>query len=60
MNLTVKLLVTAGGLMAFSGGIFAILHLWLYAALIWAGALGCITGAFCFKNRDKNRGKNDE
>ena len=53
MNLTVKLLVTAGGLMALAGGIFAILHLWLCAVLIWAGALGCITGAFCFKNRDK-------
>ena len=41
----VRLLVAAGVLMLLAGGIFALMRQWLYAALLGAGALGCIAGA---------------
>ena len=41
----VRLLMAAGILMLLAGAIFGFEKQWLYAALIWVGALGC------FKNR---------
>jgi len=53
----VRLLIAASVLMVHAGGIFAFQKLWLYAALLGAGALGCIVGAINFKNIDD---KNNE
>ena len=50
-KVTVRLLVAAGVLMLLAGVIFAFLKLWLYAALLAAGAFGCLTGAMNFKNK---------
>ena len=47
---SVKLLCAAGALMLLAGGLFAFLRLWLYAALLGVGALGCLAGALCSKN----------
>lgn len=55
-NTAVGLLVAAGVLMLLACGIFAFMKLWLYTALLGAGALGCLTGAINFKNRkDKEK-----
>ena len=49
---TVRLLLTAGILLMIAGCIFGFIGQWIYAALVWAGAFGCIlrqsvaTGAF--------------
>lgn len=51
MEIATRLLVCAGTLMLIAGAIFGFLGQWLYAALIWAGALGCLTAALNFKNR---------
>ena len=48
----VRLLIAASVLMVHAGGIFAFQKLWLCAALLGAGALGCIAGAISFKNLD--------
>ena len=46
---TVRLLAVAGVLMLLAGGIFAFLRLWIYAALLLAGAFGCLAGALGFR-----------
>lgn len=51
MEIATKLLVCAGVLMLVAGAISGFLGQWLYAALIWAGALGCLAAAPNFKNR---------
>ena len=51
MEKAIRLLVAAGILMLLAGAIFGFLDQWLYAALIWAGALGCFVAALNFKNR---------
>jgi uncharacterized MnhB-related membrane protein len=51
MEKVIRLLVAAGILMLLAGAIFGFLDQWLYAALIWAGALGCLAAALNFKNR---------
>lgn len=51
MGIATKLLVCAGALMLVTGAIFGFSGQWLYAALIWAGALGCFVAALNFKNR---------
>lgn len=51
MEKAIRLLVAAGILMLLAGAIFGFLDQWLYAALIWAGALGCLAAALNFKNR---------
>ena len=38
-------------MMPLSGGIFAFVQQWIYAALVWVGAFGCLVAAFNFKNR---------
>ena len=54
MEKAAKLLLCAGALMLIAGAIFGFLNQWLYAALILAGALGCLAAALNFKNR-KNK-----
>ena len=49
---TVRLLAVAGVLMLLAGGIFAVLRLWIYAALLLAGAFGCLAGALGFRKWD--------
>ena len=49
------LLITAGVLMLHAGGIFLFMRLRLYAALLGAGALGCLAGAVNFKNMNEKR-----
>lgn len=51
MDMTVKLLIAAGALMTWAAGVFAFMKLWLFAALLFAGAMGCLAGAYGFKNR---------
>lgn len=51
MEKTVRLLVTAGILMLFAGAIFGFIQQWIFAALVWAGAFGCLVAALNFKNR---------
>ena len=53
---TARLLIAAGVLMLLAGCILAFMKLWLYAALLGVGALGCLTGAINFKNRN-NKGQ---
>ena len=54
MEKAIRLLVAAGILMLLAGAIFGFLDQWLYAALLWAGALGCLSAALNFKNwKDK-------
>ena len=42
MEKTIRLLAAAGVLMLLAGALFALIRQWVYAALIWAGALGCL------------------
>ena len=51
MEKAIRLLVAAGILMLLAGAIFGFLDQWLYAALLWAGALGCLAAVLNFKNR---------
>ena len=58
MNKTAfTLLITAGILMLLAGGIFAFIKLWLYAAMLGAGALCCLAAAINFKNRSRDEEK---
>lgn len=50
-NIAVRLLVAAGVLMLLSGCIFGLTQQWIYAALVWIGAFGCLIAALNFKNR---------
>ena len=58
-NSSVRLLVAAGVLMLLSGCIFGFAQQWLYAALVWAGAFGCLIAALNFKNRKDNQRHDD-
>ena len=49
-QLSVRLLLTAGILLLIAGVIFAILQVWLYTGLLWAGAFGCLMAALNFRN----------
>lgn len=53
MEKTARLLVTAGILLLLTGAVFGIVGRWLYAASVWAGALGCLAAALNFRNRKK-------
>ena len=50
-KMALRLLIAAGVLMLLAGVIFASLQWWLCAALLGAGALGCLAGAANFGNR---------
>lgn len=51
LEMTVRLLVTAGFLMLIAGCIFGFGGQWIYAALVWIGAFGCVVAALNFKNK---------
>lgn len=50
-NVAVCLLIAAGVLMLLSGCIFGFLRQWIYAALVWAGAFGCLVAALNLKKQ---------
>ena len=54
-QLSARLLLTAGILLLIAGVIFAILQVWLYTGLLWAGAFGCLMAALNFRD-SKNDG----
>lgn len=58
-TIAVRLLVVAGVLMLLSGCIFGFTRQWIYAALVWVGAFGCLIAALNFKNR-KDKQKHDD
>ena len=61
MEKTIRLLVAAGVLMLLAGMLFALTRQWVYAALIWAGALGCLAAALNFRSKAKDaQERNDE
>ena len=49
-NIAVRLLLAAGVLMLLAGCLFGLMRQWVYAALVWAGAFGCLVAALNFKN----------
>lgn len=51
METAVGLLVSAGILMLIAGIIFGFLRQWIFAALMCAGAFGCLIAALNFKKR---------
>ena len=54
MEIATKLLVCAGTLMLIAGAFFGFLGQWLYAALIWAGAMGCLAAEMNVKNQNRS------
>lgn len=46
----VHLLIVAGVLMLVSGCLFGFARQWIYLALVWTGAFGCLIAALNFKN----------
>ena len=55
-QLSARLLLTAGILLLIAGGIFAILQLWLYTGLLWAGAFGCLIAVLNFRDSKNDDG----
>lgn len=55
----VRLLVAAGFLMMVAGCIFGFVEQWIYAALVWVGAICCCIAALNFKNQ-KNKETDNE
>lgn len=51
MTTIVRMLLAAAALMLLAGVIFAILCLWIYSALLGAGALGCAAAAMIHRGR---------
>ena len=60
MEKTVRLLVAAGVLMLLAGALFALTRQWVYAALIWAGALGCLAAALNFRSKAKDTQRHED
>ena len=58
-NLAFRLLVAAGVLMLLAGCIFGFLQQWIYAALVWVGAFGCLVAALNYKNRKDKQNHDD-
>lgn len=50
-QISVRLLMAAAALMQLAGCIFGFVRQWIYAALVWGGAVGCMAAALNFKNR---------
>lgn len=50
-QMAARLLMVAGALMLLSGCIFGFMQQWMYAALLWVGAFGCLIGALNFKKQ---------
>lgn len=51
MTTTVRMLLAAAALMLLAGVIFSIFCLWIYAAMLGAGALGCAAAAMNHRGR---------
>ena len=51
MTTTIRMLLAAAALMLLAGVIFALLRLWIYVALLGAGALGCADAAMNHRGR---------
>lgn len=49
-NTTARLLLAAAALLLLAGAIFAFMKLWLYVALLGAGALGCAAAALSHRD----------
>ena len=58
-NIAARLLVAAGVLMLLAGCIFGFTQQWIYAALVWVSALGCLVAALNFKNRKDKQNHDD-
>lgn len=56
-QLSARLLLTAGILLLIAGVIFAILQVWLYTGLLWAGAFGCLMAALNFRDSKNDGGQ---
>ena len=56
---TIRLLAAAGVLMLLAGALFALTRQWVYAALIWAGALGCLA-ALNFRGKAKDAHQHED
>lgn len=52
---TGRLLLTAAALMLLSGVLCGFLGLWIYAALLGVGALGCLVSAWNFKGSNDRK-----
>lgn len=48
------LMLMAGGLMLLAAALFALIGRWVCAALLVAGALGCLAGGIWFHAGNKN------
>ena len=59
MNTAARLLMAAAVLMLLSSCIFGFGQQWVYAALVWVGAFGCLVAALNFKNRKDKRNHAD-
>ncbi len=46
--LSVRLLLAAAALLLIAGILFGFIQSWVYAGMLWAGALGCLTAALNF------------
>lgn len=57
---TIRLLAAAGVLMLLAGALFALTRQWVYAALIWAGALGCLAAALNFRGKAKDAHQHED
>lgn len=57
---TVRLLLTAGILLMIAGCIFGFISQWIYAVLVWVGALGCCIAALNFKNQKEKEIANEK
>lgn len=56
----VRLLLAAGILMMIAGCIFGFTGQWIYAALVWIGALCCCIAALNFKNQKNKKNSNEK
>ena len=52
-NISLRLLIAAGVLMLLAGCIFGFVQQWIYAALVWVGAFGCMVAALNSKNQKR-------
>ena len=51
MNRTVSLLTAAAILMLLAGVVFAVVRQWICAAMLWAGAVGCVAATLSFRSK---------
>ena len=58
-NRPARLLAAAGVLMLLAGCIFGFTQQWIYAALVWVGAFGCLAAALNFKNQKDKQNHDD-